>query len=168
MALDKMHDTGAFEGNDVYTADPTHVRIHSDGIAWFVDGADDEGRYTEACWSYDTHAEACADAENFVKAATRDYHYTWNWRNSREYVPNRADFMKRKGDLFYVGIDTDRLLRVVSEDRIIKTDRQPGEYMVSFCEKYGDPSVAEWGSGTTEDDAIRWALGAYFGPFDEE
>jgi hypothetical protein len=63
---------------DCYTARPTRARIFSDAAyanidgqiveqrEWFLDGVEEmDGRYTEACWSYDTFAEALADLPEF-------------------------------------------------------------------------------------------------------
>ena len=69
--------------DDAYTDEPTHVRIYSDGKEWFLDGADDEGNYTEQCWSYDSHEAAAADVAEFVKITSEDSGVKWKWRNPR-------------------------------------------------------------------------------------
>jgi len=60
---------------DCYTTRPTRARIFSETVCgvgieprveWFLDGVEEmDGRYTEACWSYDTFAEALADLPEF-------------------------------------------------------------------------------------------------------
>lgn len=69
--------------DDAYTDEPTHIRIFSDGREWFVDGADDEGNYTEQCWSYASFDEAGADVENFIKNTATYSHVAWKWRQPR-------------------------------------------------------------------------------------
>lgn len=65
--------------DDAYTDEPTHVRIFSDGNEYFVDGADDEGNYTEMCWSFDSFAEAIEEMADFVKLST-EAGAKWKWR----------------------------------------------------------------------------------------
>jgi hypothetical protein len=77
--------------HDGYTTEPTHLRVFGefsmtpDGAThaeWFIDGADDDGNYTESYWSYDTFAEAIADLPDFVeKNATSGV--TFVWRSAR-------------------------------------------------------------------------------------
>jgi hypothetical protein len=69
--------------DDAYTDEPTYVRIFTDGMEWFIDGVDNEGNYTESCWSFDSHEEAAANVEDFVKIATEDWGVTWKWRQPR-------------------------------------------------------------------------------------
>lgn len=53
--------------DDEYTPLVTRLRIFDEGDGFALDGADDVGRYTEAVWKYDTHAEAVAAMPEFVK-----------------------------------------------------------------------------------------------------
>ena len=69
--------------DDAYTDEPTHIRIFSDGVEWFVDGADDEGNCTEQCWSYDGHASASADVKNFIDNTALHSGVKWKWRQPR-------------------------------------------------------------------------------------
>jgi hypothetical protein len=54
--------------DDNYTTTPTHLRVWNDGKEWFVDAADNEGRYTESCWSADSFEEAVSLMQEFVEA----------------------------------------------------------------------------------------------------
>lgn len=65
---------------DYLTAEPTHLRIFKDDDEWFIDGADDQGRYTGVCWSYDTFDEAVANLSDFF--AMNDT-LTWSFRPGR-------------------------------------------------------------------------------------
>ena len=60
---------------DEYTTKPTHLRIFSDAayrddgfleVEWFIDGRDDNGKYTEMCWSYDSFEEAVSALSEFT------------------------------------------------------------------------------------------------------
>lgn len=63
-----------------YAQRVTHILVvHEDG-EWFIDGRDERGDYTEACWSYDTWAEAMANVPDFIRALTEDYGITIEWR----------------------------------------------------------------------------------------
>lgn len=75
------------------------------------------------------------------------------------------------GDLFYTG-DLDAAKALVRKDREpnVKVNG-PEQYHVDLLDIYEgapDDSVAEWGGGRTEEEAWRYALGAYFGPTDNE
>lgn len=72
------------EGTDEYTSTPTHIRVFEDAGEWFVDGADNDLRYTEACWSYDTFDEALAAIPEFVAEASSE----WRWDSQRPH-PSR-------------------------------------------------------------------------------
>lgn len=49
-------------------------------------------------------------------------------------------------------------------------NHQLGSYQVNLCDDEADPqgSIAEFGAGKTEEIAWRYALGAFFGPVDDE
>lgn len=61
--------------DDAYTAAPVKARIfaaHSSSVRhgvrlyrWDLDGVDPDGRYTEACWSFDSWQEALAAVPDF-------------------------------------------------------------------------------------------------------
>lgn len=72
---------------DDYTTTPTHLRIFSDGAEWFLDAVDDQGRFTEACWSYDSFQDAVNDLASFVELQTTYAGVTFQWRPS----PNRTE-----------------------------------------------------------------------------
>lgn len=82
---------------DGYTSEPTHLRVYNDGYvteegdgAWSIDGADDDGNYTEGVWSgYATMADALAEAEAFIEATQRD-RVTWKWDAARPKGIRRA------------------------------------------------------------------------------
>jgi len=58
---------------DEYAAKPTILRFwHEDG-EWFLDGVDHEGRYSEACWSYDHRADAWEDIPTFYESYIRPH-----------------------------------------------------------------------------------------------
>lgn len=63
-----------------YTTEPTHLRLCFEAGEWLIDGRDDDGRYTEPCWSYDTRDEALADLADFVEKATQSG-IVWRWRD---------------------------------------------------------------------------------------
>jgi hypothetical protein len=70
-----------------YTDRPTRVRIFteewSEGASFSIDGADNEGRYTEGVWSrYPTLEAALADVEDFVEKTTLDG-VAWSWDTAR-------------------------------------------------------------------------------------
>lgn len=81
--------------NDTYTTTPTHLRLWADVglftpatrgeptvyVEWFIDGADDEGNFTEMCWSFDTYAEALECLSEFYEFSR--HHYDWQFRPGR-------------------------------------------------------------------------------------
>lgn len=78
--------------NDTYTTTPTHLRLWADvwvnadtrepvGTEWYIDGADDEGNFTEMCWSFDTYAEALMCLSEFYEFSR--HHYDWQFRPGR-------------------------------------------------------------------------------------
>lgn len=68
--------------NDHYITDPTHVRLFSDGREWFLDGANDEGGYTEVCYRFDTFNEARDAMPHFVMSC-QDCGITFHWQSPR-------------------------------------------------------------------------------------
>lgn len=68
--------------DDPYTTRPTHLRMWCDDGEWFIDGLDEDGRFTEMCWSFDTFAEALASLPEFPLFAAMDK-VTWDWRKQR-------------------------------------------------------------------------------------
>lgn len=83
-----------------FTDKVTHLRVHTDGSEWFIDGADDSGDYTEACWSYDSFAGAVAALPEFY-AALSDYGVTFTPDPSR---PRGASWRKGKNGLYPVEV----------------------------------------------------------------
>lgn len=82
-----MHD-------DDYTSEPNHVRVYveewPEGTTFTIDGADDEGRYTEGVWSgYPDLETALRDVPAFVKATTLDG-VKWRWDTDRPRGIRRA------------------------------------------------------------------------------
>lgn len=64
--------TEPLRDGDYYISTPTKVRVFCEGDHWAIDGADDDGRYTEAVWTYwdgvefDTMEHALARAAAFA------------------------------------------------------------------------------------------------------
>lgn len=72
------------------------------------------------------------------------------------------------GDTFYTG-DLDAAKRLVAEERDVnKRVHADNHWTVDLVEKGTVDDVAEFGAGRTEEQAWRYALGAYFGPIDSE
>ena len=77
------------------------------------------------------------------------------------------------GDTFYTG-DLDAAKRLVAEERDVNQRvHANNHWTVDLIEKgaaydEGEADVAEYGKGRTEEQAWRYALGAYFGPVDSE
>jgi len=57
-----------------------HLLIVKEDNQWFLDGRNTNSDFTEACWSYDTWAEAMAAVPDFSRALTEDYGVTIEWR----------------------------------------------------------------------------------------
>ena len=70
------------ENDDFYTDTPTHVRIWTDGVEWYVDAADDGGKFTVACFSYDSFDAALADMKFFIECVS-DSGVTFLWNKDR-------------------------------------------------------------------------------------
>lgn len=49
----------------------TKLRIYSEDGEWFLDGRDDENRYTPSCWSFDTFQDAVDSISDFIKFIVR-------------------------------------------------------------------------------------------------
>lgn len=90
--------------DDGYTSEPTHIRIYveegglcydehgqpTEGDCLTIDGADDEGRYTEGVWSGYTSVErAVLDVPNFIRATEADG-VQWKWNPDRPKGLRRA------------------------------------------------------------------------------
>lgn len=71
------------QNNPDYTTHPTHVRIFEDAGEWFLDGADDELNYTEACWSFDSFKGAVEAVEEFVASVAATPRHEWRWNVQR-------------------------------------------------------------------------------------
>lgn len=71
------------EQGEAHTTRPTHVRIYkAEGSpAWYIDGADDSGGFTEEVWRFYTQAQAVHAARLFVMTTTIYHHYKWDWRH---------------------------------------------------------------------------------------
>jgi hypothetical protein len=70
------------------TIRPTRLRIFTEdwwgeGTSFTIDGADNDGNYTESCWSgFPTLEAALAAAPEFVEAAKADG-IVWEWDTAR-------------------------------------------------------------------------------------
>ena len=62
--------------DDPYTSRPTHLRVYredtGDEYPWHIDGADNEGRFTEDVRRFETQAECLTYADLFVADTTYD------------------------------------------------------------------------------------------------
>lgn len=61
-----------------YTTKPVKVRIFAEPLGlgprdhqWCIDGVDDDGNFTEACWSYDSFADAVSELSTFWETYIR-------------------------------------------------------------------------------------------------
>lgn len=71
------------------------------------------------------------------------------------------------GDAYYTGPLMNGLALVLI-DRVIFTEGYEDVFHVEFRDFPGNSGdTAEWGRGETLDEALRWAMGAFFGPLDE-
>lgn len=72
---------------DPYTSSPTHLRIYreetGDEFVWHIDGADNEGRYTEEVRRFATFKE-CVDSADLVVCDTEYDGVTWQWDKTRK------------------------------------------------------------------------------------
>lgn len=72
------------------------------------------------------------------------------------------------GDTYFIG-DLAAGKSFVELDRYVREVEHPsGQWRVALCDDPQGKSEAEWGSGPTLEEAWRFALGAYFGPIDDE
>lgn len=74
------------------------------------------------------------------------------------------------GDVLYQG-PLGPAYRIAAEERYIFWYRNPaGHWSVRFCDDlyFPEESEAEWGNSSTLTGAMRYALGALFGPIDDE
>ena len=71
---------------DTYTTRPTHLRIYreetGDEDVWHIDGADNEGRFTEDVRRFSTHKE-CIDYADLLVADTEHDGVVWEWDTKR-------------------------------------------------------------------------------------
>lgn len=70
------------------------------------------------------------------------------------------------GDTFFTG-SLDEALRLVKQDRHVVLIPRKGFFTVELRDEEPEDAAAEWGSAATPEQALRFALGAYFGPDDE-
>lgn len=74
-------------GDEYLTTEPTHLRIYreetGDNEVWHLDGADNEGRYTEDVRRFATMEECLMYADLFVADTTYDG-VTWKWDTDRK------------------------------------------------------------------------------------
>jgi hypothetical protein len=54
-------------GDYIKPSEATKIRVHDEGFTWAIDAADDNGEYTEECWTYYNDAEL--DRESAIKIA---------------------------------------------------------------------------------------------------
>ena len=78
-----------------------------------------------------------------------------------------ALLVERNGDVYYTG-PLDAGMRLALRDRWARMVRKDGKWMVRLCDDEQGLLEAEWGNAENPDDAWRFALGAMFGPIDEE
>lgn len=73
-----------------------------------------------------------------------------------------------EADTYYTG-DLTAGQALASENRYVFTDELTGShYSVLLCDSLNRDDLAEWGSGQSVEEAWRYALGAMFGPVDDE
>jgi hypothetical protein len=72
-----------FDEDDPYTSEPNHLRIYweetGDRWKWHLDGADQQGRYTEEVRRFETHEQAVASIPEFVEESG----VRWRWQQDR-------------------------------------------------------------------------------------
>jgi hypothetical protein len=72
------------DGGDEYTDKPTHLRVYrhetGDDWPWHLDGADNDGRYTEDLSRFATRDECFDAAPQFIRDNS---HLTWEWDAAR-------------------------------------------------------------------------------------
>ncbi len=71
------------------------------------------------------------------------------------------------GDTFFTG-SLEEALVLVEQDRHVVLIPRNGFFTVELRDKEPVDAAAEWGSAATPEQALRFALGAYFGPDDYE
>lgn len=82
------------------------------------------------------------------------------------------------GDTFYVGPIAEALTLLREEDTSVRTVQRTDGTWLAVSSWSADLTLSddpdelfgladEWGSGATEDEALRYMLGANFGPLDE-
>lgn len=72
------------------------------------------------------------------------------------------------GDTYYTGPLTPAMTLAEAERFILQTRTEDGRFHIEFLDAPEDKVGAEWGTGETFEEAMRYALGAMFGPVDEE
>lgn len=72
------------------------------------------------------------------------------------------------GDTYYTGPLMVAQDAARKDRHVHKGQRPDGVWFVHLCDDFAGEQVAEWGNGSTIEQAWRFALGAYFGPIDEE
>jgi hypothetical protein len=82
-ATEQVSDTSNIE-DDGYTSEPTHIRLTGDCGEWTIDGVDNDLRYTEPVWTFDTFDEAVAAIPEFVKDTAE--RVTWKWDTNRPHM----------------------------------------------------------------------------------
>lgn len=70
-------------------------------------------------------------------------------------------------DAYFAG-DLDAALALMDDRVVIEEVGATGQHYIMLCDDDTRESCAEWGAGKTREEAMRYALGAYFGPMDEE
>lgn len=72
------------------------------------------------------------------------------------------------GDTYFQGnLEAGKTL--AGQDRYLFDGRHPeGGFFAHLADDEEGDEVAEWGGGQTQEEAWRFALGAYFGPIDAE
>ena len=71
------------------------------------------------------------------------------------------------GDTLFTG-SLDEALVLVKQDRHVVLILRNGFFTVELRDAEPDDAAAEWGTAATAEKAMRFALGAYFGPDDDE
>lgn len=79
--------------SDEYTGTPTVLRVYEENGEWFIDGIDTAtGKYTDACWSYYSEAEALANVMDFI-GFDKHYLFEWNWPTDLPYRVGQTVFL---------------------------------------------------------------------------
>lgn len=82
------------------------------------------------------------------------------------YYPTREQMEERDSGWYFTGPLTEGMA-AAHLDRHVQVERDGSWWHVELCEQYNRSDVAEDGHGPNLEQAWRWALGAFFGPYEE-